>query len=85
MVAVAWPEEGRSVTGDERGGRRRSAAVGNAYAGHGRTNGWSLRVPTAMLSTIGMSPGPNGHRTAAGDERVRRRVWELEKIGARAS
>ena len=26
--AVAWPEEDRSITGDERGGRRRSAARG---------------------------------------------------------
>ena len=65
------------------GGRRRrrrrgwrtpeSDAMGNGYAGHGRSNGWSLRVPTAMLSTMMCSSVGCGSCARGGDEIRRRR------------
>ena len=70
------------------GGRRRRQrrgwwtpeldAVGNSYVGRGRTNGWSLRVPTAMLSmmmcsSVGCGSCARGGDMDGGDEIQRRR------------
>ena len=67
------------------GGEVFQASNGNGDAARYWANRRAGRGLRARVSTTAQALDQRGHRTAAGDERVRRRVWELEKIGARAS
>ena len=52
VVAVGDVGVAGDVAGDDLGGRRSSGEVGNGAVGHGGANGWVLRPPGDVLSTV---------------------------------
>ena len=52
VVAAAGPNMAGIVTGVNLGSDRSSGEVGNGAVGHGGANGWVLRPPGDVLSTV---------------------------------
>ena len=76
-----------AVAGDEQydvaGGGVFRASNGNGDATHFWATEWAGRGLRARVSTTAQARDQMGHRTAAGDERVRRRVRAPNELGAR--
>ena len=88
VVAVGDAGMAENVTGDDLGGRGSSGEVGNGAVGHGGANGWVLRPPGDVLSTVtrsGTSCGGCGHGYAmAGGEKLSGAVETAATEGYRA-